>query len=267
MALSYRVKQLLTRPRAFLRAWRGLGLVAALNLIRIRSGTREKIYRLRVPQWPHPVFVRGGTSSDAVVLYEILATNEYGHIGDLGSPKLIIDAGANVGFASVYFLNRYPDTQIVAIEPDPQSIELCKKNLAPYSKRVTILQGAIWSHPGRICLQPNHEEFATSVRDAREDEDGSVEAFTLSSIIAAYANGRPVDLLKIDVEGGEREIFEPTCLQWLPSIRNIAVELHGPDCENAFFSAIEPFQCEMSNRDNVYFCANLRSRVAHAEGF
>lgn len=54
---------------------------------------------------------------------------------------------------------------------------------------------------GRICLQPNHEEFATSVRDAREGDDGSVEAFTLSSIIAAYGNGRPVDLLKIDVEG------------------------------------------------------------------
>jgi hypothetical protein len=59
----------------------------------------------------------------AIVLYEILATGEYDHIGDLGSPKLIIDAGANVGFAGVYFLNRYPDTQIVAIEPDPQSIE------------------------------------------------------------------------------------------------------------------------------------------------
>jgi len=142
----------LTRPRAFLRAWRGLGLVAALKLIRIRSGAREKIYRLRVPQWPHPVFVRGGTSSDAIVLYEILATGEYGHIGDLGSPKLVIDAGANVGSASIYFLNRYPDTQIVAIEPDPQSIELCRKNLAPYSKRVTILQGPSGATPAGFAF-------------------------------------------------------------------------------------------------------------------
>jgi FkbM family methyltransferase len=260
-ALSYGVKRLLTRPRAFLRACRGVGFNAALNLVRIRSGSRGKVYQVRVPQWPHPVYVRGGDSTDAVVLYEILVTDEYGHVGDLGSPQFMIDAGANVGFAALHFLNRYPDVRIVAIEPDPQTIELCRKNLAPYAERVTILQGALWNRAGWICLQPHEAEFATSVRDAAEGESGSIQAFTISSVIADYARGLPVDLLKIDVEGGEREIFDPGDLRWLSRVKNIVIELHGPDCEDRFFSAIKPFKCEKSRRDQVWFCANLRAPV------
>jgi FkbM family methyltransferase len=256
MALSYRVNRLLTRPRAFFRAWRGIGLAAALNLVRIRLGSREKVYKVRVPQWSHPVFVRGGDSTDAVVLYEILVTDEYSHIGDLGSPKFIIDGGANVGFASLHFLHRYPAAKIVAVEPDPKTMELCRKNLAPFSARVTIIQGAVWNRAGRISLEPQREEWTTSVRNAEEGEDASIEAFTVPWLISAGGGG-PVDLLKLDVEGAEREIFEPDSVQWLPSVRNIVIELHGPDCKARFLSAMEAFQCEISSRDAVYFCANL----------
>ena len=244
-----------------MRACRGVGFAAALDLIRIRSGAREKIYHLRVPQWPHPVFVRGGTSSDAIVLYEILATDEYGHIGDLGSPKFMIDAGANVGFASPSFLNRYPDTQIVAIEPDPQTIELCRKNLAPYSERVTILQGATLE-PRRLDLfsaTPGGIRYQCPRCPRRRKWLGGSVHYLVCN--CRLRKGLPVDLLKIDVEGGEREIFDPGDLRWLSRVKNIVIELHGPDCEDRFFSAIKPFKCEKSRRDQVWFCANLRAPV------
>jgi len=247
----------LTRPRTFLRAARKIGLPAALSLVRIRMGSRRTVYELRVPQWPHPVYLRGGTSSDTVVLYEILVTDEYQHIGDLGSPKFIIDGGANIGLASAYLLNRYPAASIVAVEPDAETIEVCRRNLASFAGRVTIVHGAIWSRGGDLFLEPNHEEWATTVRSARAGEAASIKGSTMPELIA-LGGGRRLDLLKLDVEGSEREIFGPEAQEWLPSVDNMVIELHGPDCLERFSSAMAPYQSEMSNRDSVYVCRNIR---------
>jgi FkbM family methyltransferase len=194
-----------------------------------------------------------------MVLYEVLVTDEYEHIGDLGSPKFIVDGGANIGLVSVYFLNRYPTARIVAVEPDAETLKVCQKNLAPYGDRVTSVHGAIWSHSGTLCLEPAALEFSTSVRAASAGENASVQAFTVPSLIAM--GGSVVDLLKLDVERAELEIFGPSAQGWLSSANNIAIELHGPDCVDCFFSAMEPYEYAMSNRDNVYVCRNIRPRV------
>lgn len=102
-SIKYRVERTLTRPRAIWRASRSSGLVSALNLARIRMGSRDRLYTVRVPQWPHPVHVRGGSSSDTTVLYEIVVTNEYDLVADLGSPRFVIDGGANIGLFSLIF--------------------------------------------------------------------------------------------------------------------------------------------------------------------
>jgi FkbM family methyltransferase len=258
-SIRWRITWILTRPRALARVWRRLGTGAALNLVRIRLGTRAKVYEIRVPRWPHPVYVRGGSSSDTFVLYEIFVTDEYAHVGDLGSPKFIIDGGANIGLVSVYFLNLYPTARIVAVEPDAETMELCRKNLAGYADRVTTFQGAIWSSAGKLSFQAGIQEWDNSVRSPREGESGSIEASTIPSLIA-LGGGGAVDLLKLDVEGAEREIFGPSAQDWLPSVKNIVIELHGPDCEGRFFSAMEPYEYEKSNRDNVCVCRDIRLR-------
>ena len=255
------------KARALARAWRRLGAQATIALVRIRLGTRDKVYELRVPRWPHPVYVRGGSSSDTFVLYEIFVTDEYAHVGDLGSPKFIIDGGANIGLVSVYFLNLYPEVRILAVEPDAETMELCRKNLAGYSDRVTTFQGAIWSSAGKLSFQAGIQEWDNSVRSPREGERGSIEASTISSLIA-LGGGGAVDLLKLDIEGAEREVFGPTAQDWLPSVKNIVIELHGPDCTDRFLSAMEPYAFEKSNQDNVYVCRNIqpRSQSANPDG-
>ncbi len=71
-----------------------MGITAAL--VRIRFGSPDRIYSLNIPQWQHPVYVRGGKSSDTTILYEMLVTNEY-QLDKLESPATIIDGGANIG--------------------------------------------------------------------------------------------------------------------------------------------------------------------------
>src|SRR5215472_16205436 len=99
-------KWLLTRPRAFARAVSKLGLATTLRLMRIRMNLdKQPTYELRVPQFKHPVTVRGGQSTDTWAIYELLVMDEYALVGDIESPHFIIDCGANIGVGSLYFLN------------------------------------------------------------------------------------------------------------------------------------------------------------------
>jgi FkbM family methyltransferase len=237
-------------------------LRTTLQLARIRMGAREATHELRIPGYPHPITIRGGQSTDAWAVYELLVMQEYALVGDLDSPAFIIDAGANIGIASLYFLHQYPNARIVAIEPHPANFELLRKNLTPYAQRVTLLQGAVWKTRGRLQLDFRGEDWRTEVHAAEKGQEGSVEAFTLPEI-AAYGDGR-VDLLKMDIEGSETEVFGPEAQEWLPSVKNIAIELHGPQCSDRFFGALTGYQFDrrQHHKDNVIICRNLRAPAA-----
>jgi FkbM family methyltransferase len=253
-----RIRWLITRPRALWRAWTKLGLRPTLQLVRIRLALgKQRTYSVRIPQYPYAITIRGGQSTDAWALYELLVMQEYALVADLDSPAFIIDGGANVGIASLYFLNHYPSARIVAVEPSPDNFEILRRNLAPYAERVTLIEGAIWKSSGRLRLEAGQEEWRTSVRCVDSDDPGSVEAFTLPSLIAL--GGGNVDLLKLDIEGSESEVFGPDAQEWLPVIRNIAIELHSKECRDRFFGALAGYQFDLRkhHKDNVIVCRNI----------
>jgi FkbM family methyltransferase len=254
----YWVKRGLTRPRALFRSARSVGVGITAALVRIRFGSADRIYSLKVPQWPHPVYVRGGKSSDTTILYEILVTNEY-RLDKLQSPATIIDGGANIGLACVALLNRFPSAHIISVEPFAGTFEVCRKNLAAYGKRATALQGAIWPKEGRVSLDPQAEDCANKVGTPVAGDTATAEAFTMPALIQAA--GGFVDLLKLDVEGSELEIFGPGAGEWLPFVRNIVIELHGQDCFDRFFGALDGYDYDLSSHDQVYSCMNLRRRL------
>ena len=237
-----RIQRLLSRPRVLARAWKALGLRTMLHLVYIRlRGSAQKRYVLHIPGYPHPIYIRGGKSSDAIALYEVLVTREYAVSAALDVPPAIIDGGANIGMASLFFLNSHPGSRVIAIEPDDSNFELCRLNLEPYGGRVKLIRGAVWKSPGHLSLEFGEQEWVHSVR---EDKSGSVEAFTVPSLIA-MCGGR-VDLLKLDIEGSELEIFGSAAREWLPSVRNIAIELHGNDHKDVFLSALGGFRYDLS---------------------
>ena len=228
-------------PRVLIRAGQALGVSATLRLISLRLfGSPKRRYKVRLRGHSHPVYLRGGRSTDATTLYEVMVTQEYAFQAALDSPAFIIDGGANVGMASVFFLNRYPSAQVIAIEPDPANFDLCRQNLAPYEDRATVIQGAIWKKEGHLALEPNEQEWLVRVRD---DRPGSVRAVTMSSLMA---DASQVDILKLDIEGAEGEVFASGAPEWLSRVRNIAIELHGERNKAAFFDALKGYRYELS---------------------
>ena len=69
-----------------------------------------------------------------------------------------------------------------------------------------------------------------------------------------------VDLLKVDIEGAEKAVFDSGAIRWLHRIRNICIELHGPHCKAAFFRALEGFDYDLSHSCELTICRNLRRR-------
>ena len=63
-----------------------------------------------------------------------------------------------------------------------------------------------------------------------------------------------IDLLKIDIEGAEREVFEDTSA-WIGRVRSLIVELHEhfkPGCERSFRAGSAGFDREWIRGENYF---------------
>jgi FkbM family methyltransferase len=201
-------------------------------------------------------------SSDEHVFDQLFVWREYSLVGDrLADQRVILDLGANVGYASAYFATRYPDARILAVEPDPANYQRCVKNLAPYGNRVRILQGAVWSRCARLALSRGSygdgREWATQVTEAAAVSDADVDAWDIPRLIDILQE-KSVDLVKIDIEGSEAELFSSNTARWLPRVRNICIELHDERCREIFFRALRDFDYDLVEHLEFTLCTNLR---------
>ena len=177
--------------------------------------------------------------------------------------------GANIGLSSAWFLSRFPDAAVFAVEADADNYAICCENLAGYGSRARVLHGAAWYKRANLTLHRHVQcPAANSVQETETDVAGEmhVQGWDLASLIEM--SGFPqVDLLKIDVEGAEEEIFCADVSNWLPHVRNLCIELHGPACWDAFFSALASYDYEYAHWGTPSFegsldiCMNLRLKV------
>ena len=216
----------------------------------------------------YPLKMRTGKSSDREVLGQIFIRPQYEPI-PLVSPATIIDLGANVGYSSAYFLSRYPTARVVALEPDPENFEMCRQNLAPFGTRATVLHGAAWPERRVLAVKRgafrDGREWTTQVCSATDPESGdpTVEGYDMDSLIK-LTESQEVDLLKIDIERSERELFSCNTAAWMPRIKNICIELHDEECAAAFWSALSGYVYDSARSGELTICANLRPQPTHA---
>jgi FkbM family methyltransferase len=201
-------------------------------------------------------------SSDIHTFKQVIARREY-DIPELSNVRTIIDAGANIGLASIYFTERFPNAQIIALEPEESNFDLLSRNLAG-RPNVTCLKKALWHESGTVTVfDPGDGQwgFRTAAGAAPEGQSGRVigrvECVTVPEIMRQFGLER-VDLLKIDVEGSEREVFLDSA-GWIDRVDAIAIELHDRfkrGCAKAFYDATQTFQHEVHRGENVFVFRN-----------
>jgi FkbM family methyltransferase len=170
---------------------------------------------------------------------DILVQEQYGSL-PLEGVQTIVDVGANIGLASAYFLWRAPQARLVALEPDPLNNPRCMRNLAAFGVRAAIHRAGLWARPCRIQVveSANVGTWASTVAPAEATADAdTIEAFDMATLLDRYGL-ETLDLLKIDIEGAEREIFAADDLGWLERVRCIQIELEDAASRETFFGAL-----------------------------
>jgi FkbM family methyltransferase len=248
---------------------RSLGITTGYRWYRLRllnhqGRVKDPAVEIHPAFLQHPVGIRMQSSSDAEVFDGVFVQRQLGfaHLLDR-PPKVIFDLGANVGYASAFFLNTWPGSFILAVEPDPLNFERCRMNLGHYGSRVRMLQGAAWHCNKELVLSRgtfgDGREHATEVRDPAAWESSDVRAWDMPSLMK-FSEATNIDLLKIDIEGSEKALFSAGADRWLDRVRNICIELHGPKCEAVFWAALREYDYEQSRWGEHILCLNVRRK-------
>jgi FkbM family methyltransferase len=160
-------------------------------------------------------------TTDIFVLLEVFADRQYQMPVGFRPPQVIVDAGANIGLTSLFFVSRYPEARIVAIEPDDENFELLLANTGQY-RNVRALKAALWHEHGNVELHdPGIGKWGLKASPGQSGT-ADVRTVTMDDLIGEY--GR-VDLLKMDIEGAERDVLKHS-LSWFDSVGALALEIH-----------------------------------------
>lgn len=182
-----------------------------------------------------------------------------------GCPRVIVDAGANVGYSVLRFRLEFPDALIIAIEPEPDNISQFKKNCNG-DKNIILEQKALWSTRARLRIRSL--DASPNGFQVEEDPGGNVSAISVSNLLVKYKLSR-IDLLKIDIEGSEKTVFEsPETAIWLERVGMILIETHDriqSGCSEAVLQAVTPLFHHCGDRGE-YSLYVRRDGCAMAEG-
>ena len=212
---------------------------------------------MRAPGLRHPVQLRVRTS-DGRVFEDVIRHAQY-DIELPFTPKTIVDAGANVGMASVFYANKYPDARIIALEPEAENFRMLLRNVAPYPNIVPV-NAAVWSEDRYVSMTaPSGVSAAFRVADCNGETP--VQAFSIPTIMKQHGL-QSIDLLKVDIEGAEKEVFD-SAQPWIESVGAVVIELHDrfkAGCGKSLFMATQNFEEECS-RGELTILINNRMRL------
>ena len=182
------------------------------------------------------IFLRKA-STDSRVFKKIFIDLEYNFPLD-HDVKTIIDVGANVGLSAVFFAVKYPNSTIIAVEPELSNFDLLKKNTAGFPNIKPVL-GGISNNSGFYRIKNDQGDHWNFMLENANETTSSGKFYTIDEVMKEY-NIASIDFLKIDIEGGEDVLFKNN-YSWLSKVGALSIELHDfiiPGSSNSFFKAI-----------------------------
>ena len=204
-----------------------------------------------------PLFLRPRTS-DLAVFSEIFPKRLY-DVRVPTEPTTIIDAGANVGLASTFLANRFPEARIFALEPFAPNLALLKKNTS-YYPNVQCVEAALWKEDGFIKIEGNAERaWGAQAKAIAGSDPGGQTSLSVNTVLSKW-NIQTVDIFKIDIEGSEKEVFNADPGSWLPKVKILIIEIHDrkrPGCSKAVFGALSKANFSCRIRGDNLVCYNL----------
>jgi FkbM family methyltransferase len=236
------------------------GLVGLVQVFIAKLTKTGALVQVKRADCRFPFYLRF-PASDTYAFEQIFINGDYEFTITV-EPTVIVDVGANIGLAAIYFANRYPRARIIALEPEKNNFALLRQNVAHYTNIIPV-QAALWHKNTELpLLDPGRGEWgfttwhtaeAPHVRtDHQAETCHTVRAITVDQLMADYALGR-INILKIDIEGAEKEVFSATTA-WIDQVDTVIIELHEflrPGCNDSFYQGAPGFDHEWQQGENI----------------
>lgn len=208
-----------------------------LAYVRHLSNGAELFYKKKAKKYPLPpfrfrngiVWHHGPFDEPELLFQEFYIDHWMPPLLDAPPGAIVIDVGANIGAATLFWASQAPDAVFHAYEPNPQSFATLKTNIesSPFGQRITPYQIAMGSENGNIELWTNVPTTLATAYGEAPSQDGrkvKVPSITLNEAMREIKG--EVWLLKIDTEGAEGDILEGADLSTLQRCRHIILEWH-----------------------------------------
>ncbi len=192
--------------------------------------------------------LRSNGGADAFVHSEVFE-HEYYRLRLRPPPATILDLGANIGLAAIYFARLFPAARIACVEPMPENLRLLRQNLELNGVDAKVISAAVdvedgISHMHRDAMDYGHRMVAAAepvMADRLE-----VPALGMRSILARLG-WRRIGLIKVDIEGHERSLLAERC-EWLHLVDVMCLEYHHADGKRALVRVADRFGFDSPRR-------------------
>lgn len=163
--------------------------------------------------------------TDFVVVVEVWERNDYRVDIDLGFSGTVLDIGANIGAFSV-LASKAGANRVIAVEPEAGNLDRLVHHVTLNRREnVTMLHAAVTPTGGEVVTMVGVGGGARSIPASDETFTPVTSTVTLADLVETYG---PIEMMKMDIEGGEFAIFDALHPDVLPNIDRIAMEWHGP---------------------------------------
>lgn len=204
---------------------------------------------------------------DIYMVGEILHEQPYRLHHPLPPAPVILDAGANIGIATLWFRASYPGAEVHSFEPASENFDLLRQNVAglPRSHCVHAALGVAEGHV-RLAMPGGYSD--NRITAEATDAPTEVVACTTGATYLQRMGLERVDLLKLDVEGYETEVVRGFA-KLLTRVQAIVGEVHERLVDqHAFYSLLEESgysivarrQTRNSKREGVHIFEAVRDR-------
>ena len=182
------------------------------------------LFDLAVRGLKEPLKLRATASDDdRATVWELFYFHAYDAPLPITKWKTILDLGANVGLFAAYLAWRgVPVETYIAAEPDPKTHALLREQITRLGWKTPRLHNvAVGDRPGTMRFDSHGPSITRQLSD---EGDLEVKVTTVNALLDD-AKVDKVDLMKIDIEGGERSVFEHAG-DWAHRVPRIVTELH-----------------------------------------
>ena len=142
-----------------------------------------------------------------------------------GDLERILELGANAGGALAGLAARYPKAQILAVEPDPATAAVARRNAASFGDRCTVVTAAVWDRPATLTVDGTGAtgHVVRPIEDSDGPEAPRIEARTVDDLLAEHMPEGEIDFLLITIEGTEERILSAGG-EWAQRVRSVRAE-------------------------------------------